>query len=172
MWRFFFVVKLNISSYSEGLSTEKRIIQSSDVDLNDQEFYHPINLLFNIHKIGSEVFLTAQINTLVALVCDRCLADYNYQLIETVNIICTTDSNLITDNEDDIYFISEATYEINITDSIRDALILNIPLKKLCIEKCKGLCAQCGVNLNEETCNCKSEKIDPRWEALKKITFN
>ena len=166
------MVKLNISGYSEGLSTEKRTIQSSDVDLNDQEFYHPIDLLFNINKIGSEVFLQARINTLVALVCDRCLAEYKYALNEIVNIVCTIDNNLITDDEDDIYFISEATHEINIADSIRDALILNIPQKKLCNEKCKGLCAQCGVNLNEKTCNCTSEKIDPRWEALKKIKFN
>ncbi|MBN2412196.1 DUF177 domain-containing protein [candidate division KSB1 bacterium] len=166
------MLKLNISSFSEGLSSEKRTVLPSEIDLDEQEFYHPINLVFNINKIGSEVFLKVQLDTSVALVCDRCLADYKYKLNETVSIVCTTDNSLVTKDEDGIYFISETTNEINITDSIRDALILNIPQKKLCSEKCKGLCAQCGVNLNDETCNCKSEKIDPRWEALKKIKFN
>ena len=166
------MVKLNISTYSEGLSTEKRTVQPSEIDLSDQEFYHPIDILFNINKIGSEVFLTAQIKTFAALECDRCLSDFKYELDETVNIVCTTDSNLVNNDEDDIYFISDTTHEINITASIRDAIILNIPPKKLCIEKCKGLCPRCGINLNEKTCNCKSEKIDPRWEALKKIKFN
>jgi len=166
------VVKLNISSYSEGLTTEKRTIQSSDVELTDQEFYHPIDLLFNINKVSSEVFIKAKISTKVDLVCDRCLVNYVYKLNEMVNIICTTDSNLINNDEDDIYLISEATQEINIADSIRESLILTIPQKKLCKDNCKGLCVQCGVNLNEEMCNCKSEKIDPRWEALKKIKFN
>ncbi len=166
------MLKLNISSYSEGLSSEKRTVKPSEIDLDEQEFYHPINLLFNINKIGSEVFLKVQIDTSVALVCDRCLVDYKYKLKDTVTIVCTTDNSLVTEDEDGIYFISETTNEINIADSIRDALILNIPQKKLCFDKCKGLCSRCGANLNDEICNCKSEKIDPRWEALKKIKFN
>ena len=166
------MIKLNISSYSEGLTKEKRTIQPSEIDLSEPEFYHPIDLLFNINKIGSEVFLKAQINTPVVLLCDRCLSEYKYELDEKINIVCTTDNNLINDDEDDIYFISETTHEIDITDSIRDAILLNIPQKKLCAETCKGLCPRCGINFNEKTCNCKSEKIDPRWEALKKIKFN
>ena len=46
---------------------------------------------------------------------------------------------------------------------------LNFPLKILCTENCKGLCPVCGTNLNHGSCNCSSQSIDPRLEALKEL---
>jgi uncharacterized protein len=47
----------------------------------------------------------------------------------------------------------------------RDAVLLDLPLAPLCAEDCLGLCPQCGINRNEETCSCE-EPADPRWSAL------
>ena len=47
-------------------------------------------------------------------------------------------------------------------------LLLNLPMKHLCREDCKGLCPGCGVNLNREPCRCKKQ-VDPRWAALEQL---
>jgi uncharacterized protein len=49
---------------------------------------------------------------------------------------------------------------------LRDAVTLALPLRPLCREDCKGLCARCGNDLNAGPCDCGGDDIDPRWEAL------
>jgi uncharacterized protein len=46
-------------------------------------------------------------------------------------------------------------------------LLLNIPMRILCKEDCRGLCPKCGRNRNTNSCDCVEEAIDPRWEGLK-----
>ena len=60
----------------------------------------------------------------------------------------------------------DATQMLDLSDVLRQYLIANEPLKTLCREDCKGLCPECGVDLNAETCRCQDEPIDPRWGAL------
>ena len=57
-------------------------------------------------------------------------------------------------------------------DAIRDALTLELPLRVLCKEDCKGLCPKCGHNLNEGPCGCDLREEDPRWDALKSLLQN
>jgi uncharacterized protein len=52
---------------------------------------------------------------------------------------------------------------------MREQFYLALPMKPLCREDCKGLCPICGVNRNRETCSCRSEWVDPRMEALRKL---
>lgn len=55
---------------------------------------------------------------------------------------------------------------IDITETIRDAMILSEPMKPLCGEFCKGLCPSCGKDLNEGSCSCERDQIDPRLRKL------
>jgi len=54
-------------------------------------------------------------------------------------------------------------------EALREQLLLCVPLKVLCREECKGLCPQCGTNLNAGQCSCAAPVEDPRWSALKDI---
>jgi DUF177 domain-containing protein len=54
-------------------------------------------------------------------------------------------------------------------DVVREQVLLAVPLKAVCQPDCKGLCPQCGKNLNEEQCSCARLVEDPRWSALKEI---
>jgi uncharacterized protein len=60
---------------------------------------------------------------------------------------------------------------IDITDEIRQAVILRIPPYPLCKPTCKGLCMKCGTNLNLKKCSC-SQKIDNRWAELDKLNID
>ena len=48
-------------------------------------------------------------------------------------------------------------------------VLMSWPLKVLCREDCKGICAGCGVNLNVEECRCGTKPVDPRLEILKNL---
>ena len=58
---------------------------------------------------------------------------------------------------------------IDLKEDVREAIILAFPLKPLCRPECRGLCPHCGRNLNEEKCECREEKIDPRLAKLKEL---
>ena len=57
---------------------------------------------------------------------------------------------------------------VDLTNDIRESMILAFPSYPVCRESCKGLCAQCGANLNEEACGCKPP-ADVRWGALDRL---
>jgi uncharacterized protein len=46
-------------------------------------------------------------------------------------------------------------------------MLLAVPIKTVCGDACKGLCPQCGKNLNHGDCQCEPVAEDPRWDALK-----
>ena len=50
-----------------------------------------------------------------------------------------------------------------------EQIALSLPMQMVCKEDCNGLCETCGVNLNNKSCTCKDEQVDPRWAALKNL---
>lgn len=82
-----------------------------------------------------------------------------------------------SDRRRDEVAISEAETEIGyyqgegmeLTDSVREQVLLAAPVKVVCSPDCKGLCPVCGKNLNESSCNCAPKIVDPRWDALKEL---
>lgn len=54
-------------------------------------------------------------------------------------------------------------------DVLREQVLLAVPLRGICREDCKGLCAQCGANLNPQQCSCAEPVEDPRWSGLKDL---
>jgi uncharacterized protein len=59
--------------------------------------------------------------------------------------------------------------EVDITEDIREALVLSLPHAPLCGESCKGLCIQCGKNLNDGPCGCPSRTESGPWGALNSL---
>jgi uncharacterized protein len=57
---------------------------------------------------------------------------------------------------------------IVLEDVLREQVLLAVPLKAVCSDACKGLCPQCGKNLNVEACGCQPMP-EPRWQALHEI---
>jgi len=82
--------------------------------------------------------------------------------------VYTSDTEFL-ELDEDIRYVAPEQSEIDITEDIRETVLLAIPIKLLCKHDCKGLCPHCGANLNVESCTCAEEMIDPRWEALKKL---
>jgi uncharacterized protein len=72
-------------------------------------------------------------------------------------------------DDEDFVVLPKTTQEYEIDQRIREAIILELPLKPLCSETCLGLCPMCGTNLNESECECTPDKTDERWESLRQL---
>ncbi|MDO4561227.1 MAG: DUF177 domain-containing protein [bacterium] len=71
------------------------------------------------------------------------------------------------DGEEEIIILDSWEDEIDLGQLIWEVLITSLPGAVLCSDDCRGLCPQCGANLNEGACGCKKESRDPRFDVLK-----
>jgi uncharacterized protein len=55
------------------------------------------------------------------------------------------------------------------TEALREQILLELPMRPLCEPDCRGLCIECGKDLNEGDCDCVKESIDPRLARLKEL---
>lgn len=74
-------------------------------------------------------------------------------------------------SEDDLGVATYKNEEIDLGAIVHDEVFLELPMNPLCQQGCKGLCQQCGTDLNVEKCTCE-KPIDPRWSALGQIKLN
>jgi len=71
--------------------------------------------------------------------------------------------------EDDLTTAFYENAEIDLGQLMREQFYLSLPMKPLCRDDCKGLCATCGTNWNTDACDCKHEWDDPRLDALREL---
>jgi len=132
-----------------------------------------VKVRLTIQEIGEEFFCQGQMVAPVEEECARCLTLFKDELTNDISFIVKIGeekSNLAADDEEEnIIYLKPGEHVVDLRDLIREAIILALPIKPLCDPECKGLCPQCGANLNEETCDCKVEEYDNRWEGLKDL---
>lgn len=126
----------------------------------------PVKVEGTADKMAGLYRIKGNISAVLRLQCSRCLSDYDYDLEEGFEELFVPE-NVEGDWEEENVHPLESD-EINITDMVKEIILINIPYIPLCSKDCKGLCPVCGTNLNEETCDCKVEKIDPRLADLAK----
>ncbi|MDH3890331.1 MAG: DUF177 domain-containing protein [candidate division Zixibacteria bacterium] len=129
----------------------------------------------SIQKSGEEYFCRGEARARTTIECARCLALYEMDVNNQLDfIVCSADlhqanAQEAVDAEDYVHFVDQAM-RADISEVVRQAILLAVDLKPLCSDDCAGLCAQCGKNLNDGVCDCKNEVIDERWAALKDVT--
>ena len=114
------------------------------------------------------VTVSANITAVAYTRCSRCLQPMSMPVSATVN----EDFVRSPDPEDPDQYELQG-YQIDLDPLVTDALLLEIPIRFLCSEDCKGLCPVCGVNRNQVSCTCH-EDIDERnpFSALKSMLNN
>lgn len=117
-------------------------------------------------KNGKGYLVKGSLKTSVKLICDRCLEAFDCPLEAEICQEYSADPVLDVDDEE---IIEVTGSSIDLEDIITEAIYLNVPMKKLHDEACKGVCKVCGQNLNKHTCQCQTQDIDPRLEVLKNI---
>lgn len=97
--------------------------------------------------------------------CGRCLVDFEQQLKADFTDLYAFSPKLASESG----LVLPETGQLDLSPSIREELLLSIPIRPLCSPDCKGLCPVCGENRNIVQCNHTLESIDPRLELLKSL---
>jgi uncharacterized protein len=128
------------------------------------QFSKPVKLHLIFKPVGDEIELTGSVETELLLTCSRCLETFpssmNIELNERL-------SKTLNSEDEDIIFIENDRLDLN--EIVENTIIAVLPIKRLCNKDCKGLCHQCGINLNHSTCKCENEDVDPRLAKLKDL---
>lgn len=153
------------------------------LDLVDEDFvFHgPVTGSVVIHLVGSDVLANGELRTHARTACVRCLEPAEVELKVKVNEIWMKNK---PEEHVDLEFTAEEPLErsysgdeIELDEPFRELIMSELPDRPLCSLECKGLCPQCGANLNQGACHCESESDAgteedrlPDWkEKLKKI---
>lgn len=108
----------------------------------------------------------------VIFTCNKCLKEFK-QTISIPNAEREFYEKKPHDAEDitDVYLIDLKNLTIDLTEMMRQEIILHFPFIPVCSESCKGICQSCGADLNKKKCQCKAEEVGNKpFKDLKKIT--
>jgi uncharacterized protein len=134
----------------------------------------PVELRFTVHKDKDRFRLVGQVQTALEMPCSRCLEPFQLPVDSTFDIRYLPQSANAGEGEREVEAddLSDAFYsddQIDLGQLMEEQFYLALPMKPLCREDCKGLCANCGTNLNDATCDCQVRWEDPRLAALKAL---
>ena len=167
-------MKLDLTRYRQPLEHFARTFQPDEVgdEADSYRVVAPVCLDFDIHKDKSKFRLVGAVTTELELACSRCLDTYRLPVSVPFDLRYLPASSASTETEaqveaDDLGTSYYRDDEIDLNELIREQFYLALPMKPLCRDDCRGLCAQCGTNLNTSTCDCSPVWEDPRLAALK-----
>ncbi len=136
----------------------------------EEPFIDTVNIDLSLQKLHNQIILDTKLNLKVHFECDRCSDEFISTLSTKYKIVYLLGNNPDEKEESiDVVYLPFDASEIVLDNDIRDFALLAIPMKKLCKENCKGLCPECGKNLNDGSCSCKRQDNDLRWLPLKEF---
>lgn len=131
----------------------------------------PVELCIT-HVKNRNLKISGNLDLHLQIPCDRCLESVEVPI--QTEISKDVDMNLTegerVENLDEQPYISG--HNLDVDRLVYDELIVNMPMKVLCRENCKGVCNRCGANLNYGTCDCDVTELDPRMSVIRDIFKN
>jgi uncharacterized protein len=141
--------------------------EGSDVRLVD-----PLEVDLAARSVGDGVLVRGRLWATVERECRRCLTGVRQTVDDTVDMLFAPIGEDEEELGGEVYPLPARGQELDVTDAVREQFLLRAPQYALCDEACRGLCPQCGTNLNEGTCDCVSEAAPSPWDALKQVKFD
>jgi uncharacterized protein len=167
-------MRIEVENLTEKAEPFSHAYAPEEVELEDEgaRLVSPAEVGGSATRKGEEVRLRGSIKTEVELLCDRCLApsraplevEFDARFIPQAAAAGAGENVELLDED-----LGVAAYEgdaVDMDELVREQILLALPLRSLCREDCKGLCAKCGADLNSGDCSCEQAETDPRWAAL------
>jgi uncharacterized protein len=153
-------------------------VYSPEAFAGDQENFRvtgPVSLAFDIFKDKAQFQLAGSVHTVLEVFCSRCLEPFTIPVDADFDLryqphTQNSGEGEMEIEEDDLTTAFYADDEIDLGQLMREQFYLVLPMKPLCEEGCRGLCPECGTNLNRDTCTCTHEWEDPRLAVLKTLS--
>jgi uncharacterized protein len=149
---------INLSCIGEHGRCIKGSLSPEIVDVSRSDHLrlpYPVDYDLNISIVQASALIIGRVYSTICCQCDRCLSDFE-KFLENPNIC-----HYIPVTEDKT---------IDLTDEIREDMLIVFPQKVLCSKDCRGLCRFCGQNLNKKKCSCPNENSDTNaWNQLDEL---
>ncbi len=164
---------------AEGLSLDRRVHLAA-WRIKEPDWESRTDLLFDLFMIGNQrkAHVQGKFSGGITARCHRCLQPFDLELARKFRVTYLApdqerfarEESELTDSELEVSYMDK-TY-LPLHEMIQEQIFLALPMKFLCRAECKGLCPNCGANLNEVECGCDQEQMDPRWASLKAIVHD
>jgi len=148
----------------------------SQIDLDDEsvKLKTGVRVAGEIKKSIVQTEVEGKIKADVELECVRCLQPVEKSLDVPFSAAFVTAENYTQAKEaqlqaDDLEVSIFEGDKIDLTELVREQILLALPDQIFCREDCKGLCQKCSANRNLIDCSCEEKEVDPRWAALKNL---
>lgn len=118
----------------------------------------PLSYHVSLTNVGGAILVTGTVGGTLRTACGRCLDDVTVEVEGEIEgyFIIDGEGEAPDDMDEDEFDVLPETHEIDLGALLMAAVLVDLPLVPLCDEDCKGICPQCGKNLNEGACGCAS----------------
>ena len=138
-------MKINLKNFKEDrhlLLEEEIDTEDLDIDIGIMTFPEAIRVKAEAWKTGQDLTVQAHIEGARHFTCSLCLEEFNNVFEKDITL----------------HYDIKGLDSVTIDPDVRDEIILDHPIRVLCCPDCRGLCAFCGTNLNEGSCDCQNIK--------------
>jgi uncharacterized protein len=168
-------MKLDLARIRQAHTRFDRTFDPSEVQMADDAYriVAPVHLGIDIDKDHDRFRLAGTVRTELELPCSRCLEPFRLPVDAPFDQRYLPQANASAEEtevaEEDLETSFYRDEQIDLSELLREQFYLALPMKPLCRDDCKGLCPQCGMNLNSGTCDCGTGWEDPRLAPLKQL---
>jgi len=161
-------MKISFSDLKNGFKNKHYKFSAKDLSLDSIFFsYDIIDFYLSVISENDEFQINGILHSKLLKKCDRCLDKFVKNCKFPLKILLSNKKNIT--NDFDVIPFNQLKEFFNFKDIIREIIITESPFKTLCKNDCKGLCKECGKNLNKIKCKCASKFLDSPWEKLKNL---
>jgi len=141
----------------------------------DYEFAEPLDVEIAFSRSLADLFFDGRVRGVATAFCARCLTTFEADVDKEFSVVLRPETRLSGEHELKADDLADSFYrgtEVDVTRLVYEQVMLALPTRPLCDEKCLGLCPQCGVNRNLADCTCTVETGDPRLSVLRGLKID
>lgn len=134
----------------------------------DLEPLSPLEVRLEAQQAGPDVVVRGRVMGRFGGECRRCLEPVSVEIDEELGRLYREGEDMAGEESEDVLALPSGS-ELDLTEPVRETVLLAVPKFVYCREECQGLCPQCGTDLNVSTCECAVEGEDQRWAPLRRL---
>jgi uncharacterized protein len=169
------MLNLSLTAVSRGevrvtgeVPPEEPLFEGLDLKLRE-----PARLELEARSVGEGVLVRGRVEALLDLECRRCVKSVPHRVDEEIHILYEP---LNEEEEEElggeVYPLPRRGDVLDLRPALREQILLHVPQYVLCSDACRGLCPQCGTDLNEGACDCVPDEPGSPWDALKNVKLD
>ena len=134
----------------------------------------PLEVTATAELLEGQIRIEGQLDTRIEMVCARCLEPVVEEVSRSFDLFYAPlpkeakprEDRLKDDDTEIAFYQGDGLF---LADVLREQVLLALPLKAICRSDCRGMCPNCGANLNHEECRCETHATDPRLAPLARL---